>query len=174
MKQQAHLIQVSETQYKPSAPDSAGGVEVYESLGGNFYMVDTVVNATGTNYTLVFRACENMKSFSAPNWTSLVQINENPNLETLLLPRINKSIGNYQLQNNPKLKTCQLGSVGHPITGITSMAMRYMPQSDLTITVYVDASSIADVPANVKNNAPWGATNATIIYRSSITGEILS
>jgi hypothetical protein len=181
MKQQAHLIQASEMRSKPSVQDTAGGaVEVYESLDGNFYMVDTVVTASrlNTSTKLYFTYCEHMKSFSAPNWnfnsiSQGYQIAFNDNLETLLLPKY-QSVGHYSLQSNLKLKTCQLGSVGYPVSSIGSLTFRNMTQQDLTITVYVDASSIADVPDNVKKSAPWGATNATIIYRSSTTGEILS
>lgn len=157
-----------------------GGVEVYESSYGNFYYEDTVVTATPPNSAaaLRFSGCEHMKSFSAPNWNQTIQmssqiITNNPNLESLILPKY-RSVGHYNFESNKKLKTFQLGSIGYPVTSISQLAMRFMTQSDLTITVYVDASSIADAPSGVTNGAPWGATNATIIYRNSTTGEILS
>lgn len=69
------------------------------------------------------------------------------------------------------LKEVQMGSVGYPVTNIALYTFGGCTQSDLTIVVYVDAESIADIPTDVTIGAPWGATNATIIYRSATTGE---
>lgn len=42
------------------------------------------------------------------------------------------------------------------------------------VTVYVDAESLDTIPDAVVQYAPWGAPAASITYRSSVTGEVLS
>ena len=65
------------------------------------------------------------------------------------------------------LTTVQLGSIGYPIASIGSYAFNLCTQEGLTITVYVtpDTQPLA--------NSPWGATNATIVYKSAVDGSDL-
>lgn len=76
------------------------------------------------------------------------------------------------------LKKVIFGSIGYPITNLQPTATNDrifsgLTQADLVITVYVNANTLADVPAEVTTLSPWGATNATIVYKSSVTGEVL-
>lgn len=73
------------------------------------------------------------------------------------------------------LKTVILGSVGHPVTNFGGLYRFFSgcTQNDLTITIYVNAASVSGIDPAVNALAPWGAANATIIYRSSVTGEVL-
>lgn len=93
-------------------------------------------------------------------------------LETLAMPKA-AYYGHYFARDCTSLKTVQLGSIGHPVTSMSERVFYNDTQNNLTITVYVDAATTADIVADVKNNAPWGATNATIVYRNSTTGEII-
>lgn len=93
-------------------------------------------------------------------------------LETLVMPKA-AYYGHGFASNCTSLKTVQLGSIGHPVTSMGVYAFQNDTQTGLTITVYVDAATTADIVAGVKDSAPWGATNATIIYRNSTTGEII-
>lgn len=68
----------------------------------------------------------------------------------------------------PALEQIILGAVNKPITGIGANAFAGCTQSGLTITVYVTPGT------QPLSNSPWGATNATIIYRSSVTGDIIT
>lgn len=72
------------------------------------------------------------------------------------------------------LRTVQWGSIGYPATLIGANSFAQNSRSDLVITVYVDATTIADIVSSVKDNAPFGAWNATIVYRNSTTGEVIT
>lgn len=85
---------------------------------------------------------------------------------------------NFFFSGCTSLKKVTFGSVGYPITDLQSESgidkiFNGLTQADLVITVYVNANTLADVPAEVTINSPWGATKATIVYRSSVTGEVL-
>lgn len=85
---------------------------------------------------------------------------------TVNLPKVTKLLETtfkYQLS----MTAAQIGSVGHPVTIIANTAFDKCTQSGLTITVYVDDNT--SIPLA---NAPWGAANATIVYRSATSGEV--
>lgn len=97
-----------------------------------------------------------------------------PKLKKVILPDINYA-NTYVFSGCKALEQVQLGSVGHPVTDLEgSYLFSGCTQSGLTITVFVNASTIAEIPSTVLSNAPWGATNATVVYRSSTTGEVLT
>lgn len=85
-----------------------------------------------------------------------------------------QNYGHYWFQDCSNLKTVQLGSIDVPVVKVLSLTFAGCTQSDLTITVYVNAATIADIITDVISTAPWGATNATIVYKSSTTGEVLA
>ena len=66
------------------------------------------------------------------------------------------------------LEEAQLGSIGQPVTAMTSLVFDQCKQSNLVITIYV-----ADDATLPLSGSPYGATNATIIYRSATTGEVI-
>ena len=71
------------------------------------------------------------------------------------------------------------GSVGYPIsefanTSYIQKVFTATTQNTLTITLYVNAATLADIPSEVTAYAPWGATGATIVYRNSTTGEVIT
>ena len=83
-----------------------------------------------------------------------------------------------QVENCDNLEEFTVGSVGHPVTaGMGQTSGPYMifrnNTASFNIIIYANAETLADVPSVLKNGAPWGATNATVIYKSSNTGEIL-
>lgn len=82
--------------------------------------------------------------------------------------------GHYWFRNCTALETAQLGSLGYPVTNMTTLVFSGDTQTNLTITIYVDATTIAELPTAISNNAPFGAKNATIIYRNSTTGEVIT
>ena len=94
------------------------------------------------------------------------------------LAGIASSFVEFFLGHCPALEEAIFGSVGYPVsefdnTSYDKKVFTGSSQAGLTITIYVDATSLPDVPSAVSTYAPWGATNATIIYRSSVTGEVL-
>lgn len=86
----------------------------------------------------------------------------------------------YFLGECTALENVTFGSIGYPVTEFyNSSNSNYAPfknttQSTLTITLYVNASTLAGVPAAVANYSPWGATGATVVYRNSTTGEVIT
>lgn len=106
------------------------------------------------------------------NCTKLTSV-EFPYLQDLLANYTNFFFGGCT-----SLKKVTFGSVGYPIANLqpttaNDKIFNGLTQADLVITVYVNANTLADVPTEVTTNSPWGATNATIVYRSSVTGEVL-
>lgn len=72
------------------------------------------------------------------------------------------------------LQSVQIGSMGKPFTGTTVTATHFNGLSALeTITMFVNATTYEDIPSNIKNNAPFGAPNADVIYKNSTTGEVI-
>lgn len=80
---------------------------------------------------------------------------------------------NREFQNCTALEAVQIGGIGRPIATMNNANIfAGCTQTGLTITVYVNATSLAGLPSGI-SNSPWGATNATIVYRNSTTGEVL-
>lgn len=92
---------------------------------------------------------------------------------TLELPSL-QSNNTYIAQDCEKLQTVILGSVGVAVSSVYGRAFRYCTNPNLIITIYVDAATLADIPAAVSGNSPFGAVNATIIYKNSTTGEVIT
>lgn len=65
------------------------------------------------------------------------------------------------------LASAVLGGIGYPVTTISANSFSGCTQAGLTITVYVTPGS------QPLAEAPWGATNATIVYRSAVDGGVL-
>lgn len=78
-----------------------------------------------------------------------------------------KIFGHYFFLGCTALQEATLGKVGIPVSALTTLTFSGCTQTGLTITIYV-----ADETAIPLANSPFGATNATIIYRSSTTGEV--
>lgn len=115
--------------------------------------------------------CQNLKEISIDSTVRVSIASDshyraNPNLEKAIIKPFT-NFAHYDFADCVKLKEVQLGDVGAPISSLTSLTFYHCIQADLTITIYV-----ADETAIPLANSPFGATNATIIYRSSTTGEV--
>lgn len=162
----------------------SGGGEFYFTPYGVGYTPNMVLDCT-TIVSPAWKGADKIKSLELTEWnptsatTTMGEGNGSLNdvfgynsLETLLLPKVQYT-GHYWVRGSTNLKTVQLGSVGFPVNAVGSLCFKDCTQTGLTITVYVDATTLAD--AKTKTGAPpWGATNATIIYRNSITGEVIT
>lgn len=86
-------------------------------------------------------------------------------LTTVTLPRI-QTIGGGGGANKGHFSNCtaltsvQLGSEGHPVTGIGSFTFGNCTQAVLTITIYTTGGAALA-------GEPWGATNAIIEYEEA-------
>ena len=79
----------------------------------------------------------------------------------------------------PNIKEFIVGDIGYPNTvGMGPTSGSYQLFRNITIPfdiiIYTTATSLSDVPAILTNGSPWGATNATIIYKNSETGAVLT
>ena len=98
---------------------------------------------------------------------------QSPSLKTLILPKMQYG-GHYWARQASGLEKVQLGSIGYPVTSLGNYFFYRVTQDNLEITVYVDAESVSSIVSTVAGTKPWGATNATIIFRSSKTGDIIT
>ena len=97
----------------------------------------------------------------------------NSSIVTLELPSLRRN-NTYIAEDCEKLQTVILGSVGVAVSSMYNRAFRGCTNPNLIITIYVDAATLADIPADVSGNSPFGAVNATIIYKNSTTGEVIT
>ena len=97
----------------------------------------------------------------------------NSSIVTLELPSL-KEDKDYIAASCENLQTAILGSVGVAVKEMYYIAFNHCTNPNLIITIYVDAATLADIPAAVSNNSPFGAVNATIIYKNSTTGEVIT
>ena len=97
-------------------------------------------------------------------------LNNCSSLEEIVVLGVLDGAGVQVAQDCPKLKTVVLGSIGYPcannLTG-TTFQNSGASAADKTITVYTSDSD--SIPFS---GAPFGLTGATVIYRSSTTGEV--
>ena len=95
-------------------------------------------------------------------------------LREAYFPKVNGMwLGNtHFFMNNPALEKVSIGSIGCAVTRMDAGSFNTPP---ITLELYVDAETIADIPDLIKNNVPgkWNA-NATVIYRNSTTGEVIT
>lgn len=99
----------------------------------------------------------------------------NPLLRKIVAPKLKKLEGGYWGRNLKGLEFLQLGSIGHAVELLRADSLGLRDTTDkLTIEVYVDAQTLADISPDVTSQAPWCATSATIIYRNSTTGEVIT
>jgi hypothetical protein len=96
-------------------------------------------------------------------------------LETVKFPRFHSIVTPIDIYARcSSLKTVQYGSIGYPVTTLSDSRMLRSSAVGIELTIYVDATTIAEIPGDIKNWAPWGNSSAIIIYRNSTTGEVIT
>lgn len=158
------------------------GAEGFEKLYftpyGVGYIPDMVLDCTTLEAS--FKGADHLKSLELPLWNPTSSMDtwggrsgmfQSAGLERLLLPRLQYG-SHYWAREATALQVCQLGSIGYPVDSLGLYFFYNCLQSELEITVYVNAETLAD--AVIAGTAPWGAANATIIYRNSTTGEVIT
>lgn len=168
---------VSEIQAIPSG----GGDTGYYNPYGYHYLKNIDYPATVTDLRVSYYGngygFDNIESISGLAQTTTgapgSQFRGLSNLKTVNLSRACHFYA-WAFRDCPKLETVELGSIGYPVVVTRDNIFQNDTQA-FTITMYVNASTLAEAQAipDVGALAPWGATNATIIYKSSTTGEVL-
>lgn len=163
------------------APSGAMYTPIYANDPNN---IPTSVYRYSTN---LLRGAEHLEEATFYGWANIIStrnnnpVGNNPILRKLHLPNF-RATGLGVASNNSYIveESCSelvdvtLGGIGDPVVGtMYANALKGCTNSDAVITVYVDYATLAEAQA-FHSNAPWGATNATIVYRNSTTGEVLS
>lgn len=72
------------------------------------------------------------------------------------------------------LEEMQLGSIGNPVTiDMPAYFFRNGVTQIFDLMIYTEKTTLAEA-TSFFTHAPWGATNATIVYKNSTTGEVLA
>jgi len=164
-----------------------GGDEVLFGTYGQLYIKDIRFSDDVTSFGGVFQYCKYLETFDSNNATSYTGSNlgYDENLKSASFPKITQYNSNYLIRQQGvqynKLETIILGSVGYPVASISTRNWRYGSHSaNLDIIIYVNYTSIADIPTEITTNAPGNSVYApsgaevNVIYKSSVTGEVLS
>ena len=165
------------TSLSSSSSSSSSSGAFYGCTGLTTISLPALTSLTSTassGYSGAFYGCTGLTTISLPALTSLSSSSGNSGssgafygctgLTTISLPALvtNNDTGQYTATfcNCRNLTDVQLGSEGHAVTSLGQYMFKGCTQSNLTITVYTNGgASLA--------NAPWGATNATIIYEEA-------
>lgn len=161
-----------------------GGETIYQSTGGTLYT--KVLELQGGTLTADYKSCPELEEVTAVNATVAPQgfLYNDAKLKRVIMPKIT-SPPSYMIrqQGNDynKLEEVQIGGIGYPVTSISNSRWRYGAHAmTLNITIYVNYTSVADIPSTITANAvgdntfaPSGST-VNVVYRNSTTGEVLS
>lgn len=152
------------------------GVETFWNGLGVPYFEDMVIPEQVSNCTTVYKSCVNMKTLSgAATFTTSAppyQFQSCSNLKTVNLPKCTYIYAGAFFDCN-SIENFTVGSVGNPVAVFRNNV--FNTSNPFLITLFVNAQTLAEATAqtNVGANAPFNAANATIIYKSSVTGEVL-
>lgn len=156
--------------------------EIYQTKAGALY---TPIFSTGDLPFGQYTTSSNLLSYADklieatfPNWTGVYSSNTQPisdsSVQRAYFPKL-KTTTSYVADNCPNLVDLVFGGIGYAVKSLYSRTLYGSTNNpDLVITVYVDALTLADIPTTVTGSLPGSATNATIIYRNSTTGEVIT
>lgn len=143
--------------------------EIPTTIGGRYWFAyaeeleELTIKATGAQ-VLIF---DNSRTGFAMGCTKLKKCT--------LDCAINYLTGANLFANCTALEEITIGNVGKPMGGNRIASNIFETCSSLSlITFYVNAETLADVPSNLTSNQPFGAANATVVYRSATTGEVIT
>lgn len=143
---------------------------------GQLYVENVVVPDAVTTLAAGIYDVPGIKSIYAPEVNTLSGHytcgGSKSTAEQLIFPKMTNPGGAYICLSNT-LNEVQFGSIGYAVTILGSICFKNSVCTP-TITLYVDATTLSEIPTDITNNAPFGAANATIVYRNSTTGEVIT
>jgi len=174
--------------------DGGGGGDTqlyYNSSGqGTFYAENTITPSDNPgNFLQRLKGASHLKTikcmqanYGGGSSTSIVSAFQGCSLleEVTLLNGISTSgYAEDVIKDCPNIKTFTTGGIGYPNTvGMGAQSGSYQTFRNVTIPfdiiIYTTATDLASLPSYLRTGSPWGATNATIIYKNSVTGEVLT
>lgn len=112
--------------------------------------------------SFAYAGCRNLAAIDLPSATTVAgnAFSSCKALKSAILPQVTELTENSTFSSCTALENVQLGSVGHPVSALAANTFASCTQTGLTITVYTTGG--AELA-----NAPWGATNAMIIYKEA-------
>lgn len=89
--------------------------------------------------------------------------------------KISYLTGANMFRNCNSLQKVQIGGIDKPFSASDVKSNLFGSLASITdVVIYVDAASVDDIPAKLIENAPFGAPNASIVYKNSNTGEVIT
>lgn len=163
----------------------SGGETLYYGERGQLYIKDVIIPESATTTLYPYYGCENLESITALGMTSGTLAYNCKRLKSVNAPKLTRPTAYFIRQQGYEynaLESVTIGSVGYPVTSLGGNTnWRYGGHAmTLTITIYVSANTLADIPASVSdyaegNNAyaPSGST-VVVVYKNSTTGETIT
>lgn len=166
--------------------DIPSGDTVYYGEEGCPYVKDVVIPSSKASVS--FYGCKYLETIYAPNATS---IGGNPGgykcerLKSVHFPKLTSITSGYFIRqqgvSTHSLESVTVGSIGYPVTSLAAAYKRWFYgdcKDGCTVTIFVNAQTIAEVPADVANYVigdahPSGYT-INVVYKNSTTGEVLT
>lgn len=171
--------------FETKLDEAMSGDVIFYTPQGNGYKANTELSVVQV-LPAMYNAATELVSLKLTNWNptstsslglwsgSLTNfIRGCSKLTTVTLPKA-QYLTKYFCRECTALNAVQLGSIGYPVTSIDALAFDGCSNEEITFTIYVDAATLADIPEAVSGNSPFGAVNATIIYKNSTTGEVIT
>lgn len=172
-------------EYESKLDEAMSGDVIFYTPQGSGYKANTELSVVQV-LPAMYNAATELVSLKLTNWNPTSNSNLGlwagslrnfiqlcSKLTTVTLPKA-QYLTKHFCRECTALNTVQLGSIGYPVTSIDALAFDGCSNEGLTITIYVNANEILVIPRGVAGNSPFGAVNATIIYRNSTTGEVIT
>lgn len=98
------------------------------------------------------------------------------NFPRIFMPMLNTNLENATTMGqiyDTVLTYIEIGSLGHPV--IENFGGKFFKGNSqaFDVVIYTDKTTLAEAQA-LFTTSPWGGTNATITYKNSTTGEVLT
>lgn len=172
-------------EYESKLDEAMSGDVIFYTPQGSGYKANTDLSVVQV-LPAMYNAATELVSLKLTNWNptstsslglwsgSLTNFMRScSKLTTVTLPKA-QYLTKYFCRECTALNAVQLGSIGYPVTSIDALAFDGCSNGELIFTIYLDATTINDGRSAVVSNSPFGAVNATIIYKDSTTGEVIT
>lgn len=172
-------------EYESKLDEAMSGDAIFHTPQGSGYKANTDLSVVQV-LPAMYNSATELVSLKLTNWNptstsslglwsgSLTNfIRGCSKLTTVTLPKA-QYLTKYFCRECTALNAVQLGSIGYPVTSIDALAFDGCSNEEITFTIYVDATTMDGIPAAVSGSSPFGAVNATIIYKNSTTGEVIT
>ncbi len=171
--------------YKLAQVMATADCETLYGTDGTVYARDIVFPVGVTTIPAMFKtSMEFLRSVECPGCTNGYASSAFGNFSFPALKTVKMSGSiNLATSNNDRLfsgstlsslETVEIGSLNNPCLAFARPKMFFTSAPECDIVIYVDAETLAEVPTDISQYAPFGNANATVIYKNSSTGEVIT